>query len=51
MSEFCKKYGWLVVLLPVAGYFLWVWWKEKRATSERMKEVRQAKELKNVPGD
>jgi len=46
--DWLKKYWWMVLLAPVVIYFLWEYYKGKRAVAEKMKVVRQAKEDKAV---
>lgn len=46
--ETIKRYWWLFLLLPVVGYFLWVWYQSKNEAAESTKRAREAKEIKRV---
>jgi len=42
-KETLKKYGWLLLVIPIAGVFTYSFFKERKAIKAQMKKVRSAK--------
>jgi hypothetical protein len=43
-----KKYWWLILVLPVVGYFVWEYIKSKNDIGSKMEKVREAKAIKAI---
>jgi hypothetical protein len=43
-----KNYWWLILVLPVVGYFVWEYIKSKNDIGDKMEKVREAKAIKAI---
>lgn len=46
--ETIKRYWWLALVIPIVGYFLWVWYSEKNKAAATLAKAREAKAEKKI---
>lgn len=46
--ETIKRYWWLALVIPIVGYFLWVWYSEKNKAAATLARAREAKAEKKI---
>jgi hypothetical protein len=46
--ETLKRFWWLFLVVPIVGYFLWVYYQEKNKASATLAKAREAKEQKKI---
>jgi len=49
--ETIKRYWWLALIIPIVGYFLWVWYSEKNKAATTLAKAREAKAEKKIIQD